>query len=175
MTSPVDAPGALRQLAPATMAEALQPLANGGQLVIEAMLVGLRFSALCRDGSITVFDEAGVDVSADHTDIVDSLAGIDGTDYLIEGVETPDGTWLTDLHAHDGVDWSARPLGERLAQLGEISPVKLMPERTTVEIALVAQAFLRHLRERGFVGAVVRDPSTPLTADAPWGVQVTWL
>ena len=173
MATTFDSPGPLRPTRASSLDEVLQPL-KAGSLIIEALFDGVRFSAHSVDGSLAVFDETGASLPDEAARIAEAFEGIDASEFVVEGVTTKDAVWLTDLVRVDGIGWEARPLRERLEQLGEICPVLLMPERTTVEIEMVARAFLGHLRERGFGGAIVRDPESVHTPDAPWGAVIAW-
>jgi ATP-dependent DNA ligase len=154
--------------------EALAPLQDGRELIIEALCLGDHFTARRQGGELVVGGVWGDDLGADAQRVREALEPLTDFDFHVEGVATRDAVLLTDLLEWNGADWTPRPLRERLAELGEISPVALMPERTTTDMLFVGQAFLDHLRARGAAGAVVKDPDAPRSAGTTGWRVVAW-
>ena len=103
--------------------EALAPLQDGRELVIEALCVGQYFTARRRGEELDVTPSSGKDLGAGTQPVSEALGTLSEGDFFVEGVVNDDQVLLTDLMEYDGVDWSLRPLRDRLAELGEISPV----------------------------------------------------
>ncbi len=154
--------------------EALAPLQDGRELVIEALCAGRYFTARRRGEKLDITPSSGDDLGVGTQRVIEALGTLSEGDFFVEGVVNDDQVLLTDLMEFDGVDWSLRPLRDRLAELGEISPVALMRERTTTDMQAMGLVFLDHLKSRGAPGALVRDPDAPRAAGASEGKIVVW-
>lgn len=139
--------------------------AGGRPLVLEAVVDGvpMRVGRTGDDVSLPAALDAATAAA-----VTAALRTIEARDVVVDLVAGADGVRFIDLVELDGESWALRPAAARLAELGEISPVGYMVERTSVVVPEWAEAFVDHVRERGARGVWLR------LADAALGDPDAW-
>ncbi len=135
------------------------------RVLLEALPAGVSVQAHKDADGVHVFGDA-------PAALVDIVAGLHLDEAIVEALVTDEGAvWLTDLLFADGDDLTDTPLIDRLDRLGEVAPASVMPERVVAEFPALADAFARHVAERGGRQVGVRDPGsrwTPGPAGDAW-------
>ena len=151
----------------ASVAEAMA-VARGRAVLVEALVAGTPVQAH-RDGEQdTLFGDV-----PDPDAVVAAVRSIEAGSVVVDAVAGADGVRFTDLLLLDGTPWVHRAASERFAELGEVSPVAHLVERTLAEVPAWAQAFADHARARGLAGVGVRLADAPRCvgdAGAAWQV-----
>ena len=156
-----------------SVAEALGLVGPGRPVALEAHLDGVPFQAHRSGDEVRIWLAALTEVTDELGEVVDAVRAIEADPLIVEGVATGEAgsrvPFFVDALLVDGTSLVGLPLVERIALLGECTPVQSMVQRTTTAFPAVAEAFAAHVREQGGTGVEVRDVAAPRGAagDAP--------
>ena len=166
-----------------TVGDALQKVAPGRDVAVEAKLDGIRIQAHRCGDDVRLYSRSLDEITHRLPEVVDMVRGIDARSLIVDGEVLaigPDGrprpfqetaartasvagarvtAFLFDVLLLDDDIVMDRPLRERVAALTSRVPEENLVRRVVTDDADTAEAFAAEVLEQGHEGVVVKDPA----------------